>query len=53
MTVTNFTSAPSATGALTAGTQTLNAGAKLNVAAAQLPGIYVSATPFSVTVNYN
>jgi hypothetical protein len=53
MTVTAFTSTPSATGALTAGTQTLTVGATLNVAAAQAPGVYVSATPFDVTVNYN
>ena len=53
MTVNAFTSTPSATGALTAGTQTLTVGATLNVAAAQAPGVYVSGTPFSVTVNYN
>jgi hypothetical protein len=53
MTATAFTSTPSATGALTAGTQTLNVGATLNVAAAQVAGVYVSGTPFSVTVNYN
>jgi Domain of unknown function (DUF4402) len=53
MTATAFTSTPSATGALTAGTQTLNVGATLNVAAAQAAGLYVSGTPFSVTVNYN
>jgi len=53
MTATVFTSTPSATGALTAGTQTLNVGATLNVAAAQGAGLYVSGTPFSVTVNYN
>jgi hypothetical protein len=53
MTATTFTSTPSATGALTAGTQTLNVGATLNVAAAQAAGIYVSGTPFNVTVNYN
>jgi Domain of unknown function (DUF4402) len=53
MTATTFTSTPSATGALTAGTQTLNVGATLNVAAAQAAGLYVSGTPFSVTVNYN
>jgi|ERR1700722_516454 hypothetical protein len=53
MTATTFTSTPSATGALTAGTQTLNVGATLNVAAAQAAGTYVSGTPFSVTVNYN
>ena len=53
MTADTFTSTPSGTGALTAGTQTLNVGANLNVAAAQAAGIYVSGTPFSVTVNYN
>jgi hypothetical protein len=53
MTATTFTSNPSATGVLAAGTQTLNVGATLNVAAAQAAGLYVSGTPFSVTVNYN
>lgn len=53
MTVSTFTSTPSGTGTLTAGAQTLNVGATLNVAAAQPPGVYVSATPFDVTVNYN
>jgi hypothetical protein len=53
MTVTAFTSTPSGTGQLTAGEQTLNVGATLNVATAQPAGVYVSATPFDVTVNYN
>jgi hypothetical protein len=53
MTADTWTSTPSATGLLAAGTQTLNVGATLNVAAAQAAGIYVSGTPFSVTVNYN
>lgn len=53
MVVNTFTSTPSATGALTAGTQTLNVGATLNVSAAQAAGVYVSGTPFNVTVNYN
>jgi hypothetical protein len=54
MTVTTFTSNPSGSnGALTAGAQTLTVGATLNVAAAQPSGVYVSATPFDVTVNYN
>jgi hypothetical protein len=53
MTVTAFTSTPSGTGQLTAGTQTLNVGATLNVSAAQPAGTYVSGTPFDVTVNYN
>lgn len=53
MTVSSFTSSPSAIGTLTAGTQTLTVGATLNVAAAAPAGTYVSATPFDVTVNYN
>lgn len=53
MTASTFTSTPSSTGILTAGTQTLNVGATLNVAAAQASGVYISATPFNVTVNYN
>jgi len=53
MIVNTFTSTPSATGALTAGAQTLNVGATLTVAAAQASGVYVSGTPFNVTVNYN
>jgi Domain of unknown function (DUF4402) len=54
MSVTAFTSSPTPTGVLSAGgTQTLTVGATLNVAAAQPAGVYVSATPFSVTVNYN
>jgi hypothetical protein len=53
MTADTWTSSPSATGALTAGTQTLSVGATLNVAAAQAAGLYVSGTPFNVTVNYN
>ena len=53
MQVTNFTSTPSLTGNLTAGTETLNVGATLNVDPGQTPGLYVSATPFTVTVNYN
>jgi hypothetical protein len=53
MTSDTWTSTPSATGALTAGTQNLNVGATLHVAAAQAAGLYVSGTPFTVTVNYN
>lgn len=53
MTVDNFTSTPSGTGALTAGAQTLTVGATLNVSAAQLAGVYTSGTAFDVTVNYN
>ena len=53
MNVNAFTSAPSGTGALTAGAQTLTVGATLNVAGSQVAGTYVSGTPFTVTVNYN
>lgn len=54
MTVTTFTSTPTgAGGVLTAGEQTLNVGATLNIGAAQPSGVYVSDTPFDVTVNYN
>lgn len=53
MIVKSFTSTPSGTGELTAGSQVLNVGATLEVAAAQVAGTYVSGTPFNVTVNYN
>ena len=54
MTVTLFTSTPSGSGGqLTAGQQTLKVGATLTVGAAQPSGVYVSDTPFDVTVNYN
>lgn len=52
MTVDVFTSTPLTTGLLTGGTQNLQVGATLNVAAAQLTGLYTSAN-FNVTVNYN
>lgn len=54
MTADNFTSDPTGTGGvLTGGTETVKVGATLNVAAGQDPGLYVSATGFDVTVNYN
>jgi hypothetical protein len=53
MTVTNFTSDPAGTGTLTGGTEVVNVGATLNVNAGQPAGVYVSATPFDVTVNYD
>ncbi|MFT7073427.1 MAG: hypothetical protein ACJAT9_001274 [Polaribacter sp.] len=53
MIVNTFTVTPSGTGTLTAGAQTLNVGATLNVDAAQTPGTYTNATGFDVTVNYN
>jgi hypothetical protein len=53
MTVDNFTSTPTPTGTLTGGSETLNVGATLNVVMGQTPGVYTSATPFTVTVNYN
>jgi len=53
MNVDTWTSNPSGTGTLAAGTQTLNVGATLNVAGSQAPGTYVSGADFTVTVNYN
>lgn len=53
MIVKSFTSAPTGTGELNAGSQVLTVGATLHVAAAQAAGTYVSGTPFNVTVNYN
>jgi hypothetical protein len=52
MTVDNFTSTPSGTGALVGGTQELVVGARLTVGAAQVPGTYTNAAGFTVTVNY-
>lgn len=51
MTINNFVSDPSGTGTLSGGSEVVNVGATLNVAAGQLAGLY-SGT-FSVTVNYN
>ncbi len=53
MIVNSFTSTPTTTGALVAGTQSLTVGATLNVAVDQVSGVYVSGTGFEVTVNYN
>jgi hypothetical protein len=53
MTVGTFVSNPGTTGTLSSGTQTLTVGATLNVGANQTPGVYTSATPFTVTVQYN
>jgi len=54
MLVNAFTSTPTTTGALDgSGEQTIDVGATLNVNAAQAAGTYESATPFTVTVNYN
>jgi hypothetical protein len=49
-----FTSSPATTGTLSgSGSQTLNVGATLQVAAAQAAGTYTTGTNFAVTVNYN
>jgi hypothetical protein len=52
MAASSFTSNPSATGALSSGTQDIAVGATLTVAAGQLAGVYTSGN-FDVTVNYN
>jgi hypothetical protein len=53
MTVENFVSTPSNTGALNNGTQVVKVGATLNVGAAQAAGTYTNASGLFVTVNYN
>jgi len=53
MTVSTFTSTPSATGTLTAGSQIVYVGATLNVGASQVAGLYENTTGFAVIVNYN
>lgn len=54
MIVNNFTSTPTPTGQLDlSGAETLYVGADCNVSANQAAGVYVSAVPFDVTVNYN
>jgi hypothetical protein len=55
MSVGTFTSTPSGTGALTAGAQTINVGATLNVGGSQPSGSYTTpvGNEFTVTVNYN
>jgi hypothetical protein len=53
MLVDVFTSSPTPTGTLsTGGTADLYVGATVHVAALQASGVYVSGTPFDVTVNY-
>ena len=51
MTITNFTS--NSLGLLTGGTEVVKVGATLNVGASISAGLYTSAAPFTVTVNYN
>jgi hypothetical protein len=54
MTVDTWTSSPTPTGTLVAGTSTLTVGATLHVGANQASGVYgVPAETFTVTVNYN
>jgi len=53
MTVDTWTSTPTPTGVLAAGTGTLLVGATLHAGISQAAGTYVSGTAFSVTVNYN
>jgi len=53
MSVDTYVSNPSGTGALTAGTQTLNVGGTLHVSATQATGVYTLSNGLSVTVSYN
>ncbi|MGB4400773.1 MAG: DUF4402 domain-containing protein [Daejeonella sp.] len=53
MAVGSFTSTPSANGALVAGTQNVNVGATLTVAAAQAAGSYTNTADLKIIVNYN
>ena len=54
MTVNAFTCDITGAGTIAAGgSQTIHVGATLNVGGAQAAGDYLSATPFTVTVNYN
>lgn len=53
MLINNFTSAPSGTGTLISGTQTILIGATLTIGTAQAIGEYVNESGFNVTVNYN
>lgn len=53
MILNNFTSTPAGTGALTAGAQTLNVGATLNVTGGQEVGSYTNANAVPVIVVYN
>ncbi|MCX6250473.1 MAG: DUF4402 domain-containing protein [Bacteroidetes bacterium] len=54
MTADSFTSVPTPTGTLDGtGQQTLKVGATLNVGGGQAAGVYTTANPFTVTVNYN
>lgn len=51
MNVNAFTS--NSTSVLTGGTQTVKVGATLTLKANQTAGVYISAEPFTVSVNYN
>jgi hypothetical protein len=53
MTVSEFTSTPTATSGLTNGTKSILVGATLHVNGSQALGTYQSVAPFPVTVNYN
>ena len=53
VTVGTFVSNPAATGALTAGAQTVNVGATLNIPASTAADTYKNTSGLHVTVNYN
>ena len=52
MTVDNFTGSLSSPATITGGSVVLNVGATLNIAGGISTGLYTSAIPFDVTVNY-
>ena len=53
MTVDAWTSTPTPTGTLVGGSDIIDVGATLHVPPSSPAGLYTSATPFEVTVNYN
>ncbi len=53
MIVNAFTSTPTPTGSLASGTEDIFVGGTLNVAAAQVSGLYTNTSDLVVTVNYN
>jgi hypothetical protein len=53
MNVDTWVTNPTPTGTLAGGTATVDVGGTLHVTGGQATGAYTSATPFTITVNYN